>query len=69
MKIIPSDGGDEKRRDEVLKRMLGAAPKPHGKGEREPGKPSPRRASKEDGENRGDAEQAGSGVDFDNKPK
>lgn len=59
---------DDKRRDDVLKRMLGMAPKPHGKDEREPGKPSPRRPSKEDAENRGDAKEAGRGVNPDDKP-
>lgn len=44
----PYEDADETRRDEVLKRMLGMAPKPHAKDEREPGKPIPRRASEEE---------------------
>jgi hypothetical protein len=60
---------DENGRDEVLKRMLGMAPKPHGSGEREPGKPSPRRVSKEEVENAGNQENAGSDLDLDHNPK
>jgi hypothetical protein len=40
---MSSGSGDDKKRDEVLKRMLQTPPKKH----REPGKPSPRAASQE----------------------
>jgi hypothetical protein len=42
------DSSDDKRRDEVLKRMLATPPKPHDENiKRGPDKPSPRRGSNE----------------------
>lgn len=46
----------EKLRDDALRCALSTPLKPHGKDEREPGKPSPRRASMEDAKSRSDTE-------------